>query len=85
MNKVKFQNALAHSCFHASILLKGVIRTICGTLNAVLVGVSIYGFISIANEGGYTAVCDFVGSVATLMIALCNIYCMGMKKRSGKK
>lgn len=83
MNNIK--NRLDNARFHASILLKGLARTIYGTLIAVLIGVAIYGFVSIANEDGYIAVFDFIASVATLVVAVCNMYCIGMKKRSGKK
>ena len=83
MNNIK--NRLANARFHASILLKGLARTLYGTLIAVLIGVAIYGFVSIASEDGYIAVFDFIASVATLCVAIFNMYCIGMKKRSGKK
>ena len=85
MDKVKFQNAMAQANYHASILLKGFARTLYGALIAGLIGVSIYGFASIANEDGYMAVFDFVASVATLAVAICNMYCLGKKRRGGKK
>jgi hypothetical protein len=83
--KTKFQNAMITARFHASILFKGLARTLYGTLIAVMFGVSFYGFVSIANEDGYIAVFDFIASVATLVVAVCNMYCIGLKKRSGKK
>ena len=84
MDKVKFQNAMAHASFHVSILVRGFARTLFGALIAGLIGIAIYGFVSIANEGGYIAVFDFIASTATLLVAVCNMYCLG-KKRSGKK
>ena len=85
MDKVKIHNILANASFHASILLKGLARTLYGSLIAGLIGVSFYGFVSIANEDGYLAVFDFIASVATIVVAVCNMYCLGLKKRSGKK
>ena len=84
MDKVKIQNILANASFHASILLKGLARTLYGSLIAGLIGVSFYGFVSIGSESGYLAVFDFIASVATIVVALCNMYCLG-RKRSGKK
>ena len=81
----KFRNAMEPASFHARILLNGLVRTIYGSLIAILVGVSIYGFMSIGNETGYTAVCDFIASVATLVVALCNMYSIGKKRKGGKK
>ena len=83
MDKIK--TFLANASFHASVLLSGLARTLYGSLIAGLIGVSIYGFISIANEDGYIAVFDFIASVATLTVAVFNMYCIGKKKRSGKK
>ena len=84
MEKVKFQKTVACIKFHANILLRGFGRTMYGVLIAGLIGSAIYGYITIANESGYAAVCDFIASTATLLVALCNMYCLG-KKRGGKK
>lgn len=81
----KFRNAMEQASFHARILLNGLVRTIYGSLIAILVGVSIYGFVSIASEDGYIAVFDFIASVATLAVAVFNMYCIGKKKRGGKR
>ena len=84
-NKIKFQNAMITAGFHATNLLRGLVRTIYGALIAGLFGIAFYGFVSIASEDGYIAVCDFIASVATLVVAVCNMYCIGMKKGRGKK
>lgn len=84
MEKVKFQKAVACVKFHANILLRGFGRTLYSMLIAGLFGSAVYGFVSIAHESGYAAVCDFIASTATLLVALCNMYCLG-KKRGGKK
>ncbi len=75
---------LEHVKFHGSIVLKGFARTIYGALVAGLLGIAIYGFISIRSEAGYIAVFDFIAACATLAVAVCNLYVMGGKKR-GKK
>lgn len=85
MDKVKIRNTLANASYHASILLKGLTRTLYGALIAGLFGFAFFGFVSIANEDGYVAVFDFVASVATLAVAVCNMYYIGSKKGRGKK
>ena len=85
MDKIKLQNAMITARFHANILLKGLARTLYGSLNAVLFGVSFYGFVRLANENGYLAVVDFIASIATFAIAVMNVYCIGIMKRGGKK
>lgn len=84
MDKVKIRNILAHASYHASILFKGFTRTLMGALIAGLFGIAIYGFVSIANEDGYIAVFDFIASLATLLVAVCNMYCLGKKGRAKK-
>lgn len=84
MENVKFQKTLAGIKFHANVALRGFARTLYGAVIAGLIGIAIYGFVSIAKESGYVAVCDFIASTATLLVAVCNMYCLG-KKRGGKK
>lgn len=76
---------LEEAKFHAGIVLKGFIRTVYGALVCGLLAIAVYGFISIKGESGYIAVGDFVASTATLVVAMWNVYAMGMKKRGGKK
>ena len=83
--KIKFQNAMITAGFHASNLLRGLARTLYGALIAGLFGIAFFGFVRIANEDGYVAVFDFVASVATLAVAICNMYYIGLKKGRGKK
>lgn len=85
MDKVKIRNILANASYHASILLKGLARTLYGALIAGLFGVAFYGFLRIANEDGYLAVFDFIASVATFVVAVFNMYCIGIKKGRAKK
>lgn len=85
MDKVNYRNILANASYHASILLKGLVRTLYGSLIACLFGVSVYGFASIGNETGYLAVFDFIAALATLAVGVCNMYCLGKKKGRAKK
>lgn len=70
--------------FHGGIVLRGFVRTIYGALVAGLLACAVYGFIGISGEAGYMAVCDFIAACATLAVAVCNMYCIGSKKR-GKR
>jgi hypothetical protein len=85
MRTVIIKNALKRIAGHAGMLLNGLIRTVCGALNAGLIAFSIYGFANIRHEGGYAAVFDFIASCAILTIALLNVYMLGCKKRGKKK
>lgn len=86
MKKFNFRNFLEAVAFHGSIFIRGIGRTLYGAVIAGLFGISLYGLISIQSEAGYTAVFDFIASIATLMVALCSVYLLGVnKKRGGKK
>lgn len=85
MEKVNFTKAMAQVKFHGSIVLRGFARTIYGALVSGLIACAVHGFICTKSEAGYMAVCDFVASCSMLMIALFNLYAMGMKKRGVKK
>ena len=66
-------------------LLRGLARTLFGALNACLIAAAVYGFVMIKQEGGYTAVFEFIGACALVMIALANAYLLGCKKRGAKR
>lgn len=84
MKKERFLIILENVKSHGGILLKGLARTIYGTVVSLAIGLSVYGFIMTESEAGYIAVSDFVGSCGLLAIALFNVYVMGGSKR-GKK
>lgn len=70
--------------FHGKILWRGLKRMVYGAATAGLYGMAIYGFVMIPREGGYLAVCDFIGAIATMCVALCCMYHQGCgKKRKG--
>lgn len=66
---------------HGRILLRGLAKTLYGTSVAGLVGLSVYGFVMIPSEGGYTAVCEFVVASITLGMALGAMYAFGGRRR----
>ena len=85
MRTVILKDAFKRVMEHAGLLLRGLIRTVCGAMNAGLIAFSIYGFITIGQEDGYAAVFDFIASCAILAIALLNAYMLGGKKRGKKR
>jgi hypothetical protein len=64
--------------YNAKTLLRGLVRVIWGALNAGLIGLAVYGFTSIPNEGGYVAVCDFIATIAVLVLAFVSVYMLGV-------
>ena len=85
MKKVDFNKVMKQAKFHFDILLRGLARTLYGSLIAGLIGFAGYGFVLIKQEGGYAAVFDFIAACATLTVALANAYVLGNKRRGGKK
>lgn len=85
MRNVNFKRVLKQVKFHADIMLRGLARTLYGTLIAGLIAFAVYGFVLIKSEGGYAAVFDFIAACATLMVALANAYVLGNKRRGAKK
>lgn len=70
--------------FHSKIAWRGFCRTMYGAAVAGLIALAAYGFVSVTTETGWTAVCDFIASCATLVVALLNMYVMGCKKKGAK-
>ena len=71
--------------YHVKVLARGFCKVLYGAAVAGLLGLSAYGFTAIPTEGGYVAVCDFIASMATLIIALNGVYAFGArKKRKGR-
>ena len=85
MKKVNFAKVLKQARFHADVLLRGLARTLYGSLIAGLMAFAVYGFWLIQAESGYTAVFDFIAALAMLILALANAYLLGSKRRGGKK
>ena len=84
MEAVQIKKAWKTFKFHARVALRGFCRTVYGALVAGLIALAIYGFVSVTNETGWTAVCDFIASCATLIVALLNMYLVGGKKKGAK-
>lgn len=85
MKKFDWHYFLGCVKFHGSIFFRGLGRTFYGAVIAGLFVLAGYGFASIQSEAGYVAVFDFVASCATVIVAVCNVYLLGVKKRGGKK
>lgn len=84
MSKINFRLIYEEVKFHWNIIVRGIGRMLYGAIIAILLGVSIYGFAVTKDESGYIAVCDFIASVCTLVLAFCNVYAMGRKKWAKK-
>lgn len=79
------RNAVQEIAYHVKILVRGFGRVVYGTAVAGLFGLAVYGFTAIPAEGGYVAVCDFIASMATLLIALNGMYaCGARRKKNGR-
>ena len=84
MEAVQIKKAWKTVKFHAKIAWRGFRRTLYGSVVAGLIALAIYGFVSVTTETGWTAVCDFIASCATLVVALSNMYLMGGRKKVAK-
>jgi hypothetical protein len=84
MEAVQIKKAWKAFKFHANIAWRGFYRTLYGAAVAGLIAMAVYGFVSVTTETGWAAVCDFIASCATLVVALSNMYLMGGRKRSAK-
>ena len=84
MEAVQIKKAWNAVKFHTKIAWRGFCRTLYGSAVAGLIAMAVYGFVSVTNESGWTAVCDFIASCATLAVALSNMYFMGGRKKGAK-
>ena len=82
---MKFEKYIKLAKFHLGIMLRGLARTLHGAFITGLIAFAVYGFVLIRSEEGYAAVFDFVAAIAVLVIALCNVYLLGNKRKGGKK
>ena len=64
------------------ILAKGLWRMTCGSAAACTMIVAIWGFTTITSEDGYTAVVNFIGATAVLVLAFVFLYVLGGGKRN---
>ena len=85
MEAVQIKKAWKAVKFHAKIAWRGFYRTLYGAAVAGLLAMAVYGFVSVTTETGWAAVCDFIASCATLVVALLNMYLMGGRKKGGAK
>ena len=85
MEAVKIKMAFENIKIHARILFRGLLRTVYGSVVAILLATSIYRFVSVSVEIGWAAVFDFIAACATMVVALENMYFMGGRKKGGTK
>lgn len=85
MNRNDINKAARCTYRHGRILCSGLLRTAWGAAAAGLAGVAVYIFAAIPAEGGYAAVIDFIGAVATAVVAISNIYAFGAFDRRSKR
>lgn len=85
MEAVQIKKAWEAVKLHTKIAWRGFYRSLYGAAVAGLIAMAIYGFASVKTETGWTAVCDFIASCATLIVALANMYLMGGRKKGGAK
>ena len=83
--KRNFMEVMQLIGFHGAILLRGFAKVLYGTAVAGLIGLAAYGFYMIPSEDGYVAVCDFIGSIAMLSVALTSMYAFGQKRKKGAR
>lgn len=83
--KFNFKRTAKTIWFHTKILVNGFMRVLYGTAIGVTFALAGYGFASIPSEGGYTAVCDFIGAIGTTFLALCCMYALGGNKKKGAR
>ena len=83
--KRNFKEVMQLIGFHGAILLRGFAKVLYGAAVAGLIGLAAYGFYMIPSEDGYVAVCDFIGSIAMLSVALTSMYAFGQKRKKGAR
>ena len=66
---------------HGKVLWRGLKRMMYGALTAGLFALGIYGFVVINHENGYTAVCEFIVAMGTMVVAVICMYHQGGGKR----
>ena len=62
---------------HCKCMLKGFLRMVFGAATAGLIAISVYGFVMVTTETGWTAVSDFVAATASMVVGLSCTYAMG--------
>ena len=82
MTKSDVKKMLITIGHHTRILFSGFKRMLYGTLIIIMFAVAAYGFFTISNEEGYAAVFDFIASIATLIVAVANMYVLGSTKKT---
>lgn len=78
---INARKAAWYICYHGQILLRGIAKVLYGAAIAGVAALAVYGFDGVTSEGGYVAVCDFIGAVCLTILALCGVYYFGSRPR----
>lgn len=70
---------------HTKVLWKGFKRMVYGAATAGLIALAVYGIMAIPSEHGWTAVCDFIATTATMVVALSAMYAQGAGYKKGAR
>ena len=81
MNKNDMTKAAKWISRQGKILARGFVKTLWGAATAGLFAMAVYCLTMIPSEGGYVAVADFVGAMATLAVAFSGMYAQGMSRK----
>ena len=85
MEAVQIKKAWKSVKLHIKAVWRGFCKVIYGTATAALVALAIFGFLSVTEEGGWSAVFDFIASCAILTIAIIMMYLFGCGRKKGAK
>ena len=80
-----FKSVVNTVSVHCKCMLKGFVRMVLGAATAGLLAISVYGFVMVTTETGWTAVCDFVAATASMVVGLSCTYAMGGHAKKGAK
>lgn len=85
MEAVQIKKAWKAFKFHTKIAWRGFCKMVYGTATASLVALALFGFVSVTEESGWTAVFDFVASCAMMSVAFILMYVFGCGRKKGAK
>lgn len=78
-----FKKTIRTIGFHGRVLLKGFVRMLYGVVMATMIGVGVYGFAMVPNEGGYVAVRGFLLATIMVILGFLGVYFMGGHCKKG--
>lgn len=67
--------------FHVLVFLRGFCRAIYGSAISCMILLSVHGFVSVGEENGWIAVCEFISACSAMVATLANMYLFGIRKK----